>query len=481
MSQPVYQTIILGGGFTGLFTALHLSHEHYPRSVILIDQNERFCFKPLLYEYFSGEMDANQVVPRYAELLHRSGVIFVQDSVQSIDLQQQQIQLTGGDSYRYSNLVLALGSVTGFFGVQGAQEYALPFRTQQDAIAIDHHLRDRFQRAIQLTDPQQRRRLLTIGVVGGGPSGVEMAGTLADLLPQWYQALGGPAQEVRVVLVSHSDILEGDINHRLQEDAKQALHQRSVPVELVTGAKVTAVHADALEYSQNDRPQRLETSTVIWTAGTNLHPLIKSLPISDEHRDRHGRLHVTPTLQLPDFPEVFAGGDCAVELQPHDHPADGYEQPERQSHQSTSAEEQHPDTKPLPPTAQVAYQQGAAIAYNLRALALGYDPKPAKVNLRGTLLKLGLEDSIANLFNKVEVTGELGHLIRQGAYLELLPTPIHNFKATTEWLREEVFQHHSGGVDKAVKVAEVVGGVVVGAIVTKKLIQALGNNSNHQS
>jgi NADH dehydrogenase FAD-containing subunit len=89
MSNPVYQTVILGGGFAGLLTALHLSHKHYPRSIVLIDQSERFCFKPLLYEYFSGEMEPDQVVPRYDEFLKGSGVIFVQDSVQAIDLHQR--------------------------------------------------------------------------------------------------------------------------------------------------------------------------------------------------------------------------------------------------------------------------------------------------------------------------------------------------------------------------------------------------------
>jgi len=97
MTNPVYQTVIVGGGFTGLFTALYLSHQHYPRSVILIDQQQRFCFKPLLYEYFSGEMQPDQVVPRFEELLEGSGVIFVQDTVQSIDLHQRQVKLASGD------------------------------------------------------------------------------------------------------------------------------------------------------------------------------------------------------------------------------------------------------------------------------------------------------------------------------------------------------------------------------------------------
>jgi NADH dehydrogenase FAD-containing subunit len=479
MTHPTYQTVILGGGFAGLFTALHLSHQHYPRSVILIDQNDRFCFKPLLYEYFSGEMDSTQVVPRYSELLHHSGVIFVQDAVQSIDLHQRQVQLVGGDCYSYSNLVLALGSTTGYFGVEGAKENAMPFRTQDDAIALDRHLRDRLQRAAQLDDLEQRRRLLTTAVIGAGPSGVEMAATLADLLPQWYQAIGGNPEEIQVVLINHSqNILEGDINSQLRTTAETALGQRAAPVKFLLGAEVTAIRPNTVEYQYHGQSGILPAGTIIWTTGTNTHPLIKSLPIPDEHRDKHGRLHVTSTLQLPDFPEVFAGGDCAVDLQPTPAEHDSYESPEKQHDQSTSAEEQHPELKPLPPTAQVAYQQGAAIAQNLRLLALGYDLRPAKVSIRGTLLKLGLEESVANIFNRVEVTGELGHLIRQGTYLELLPTPIHDFKATAEWLKDELFEPHTAdGLKQAAKVAGVVGGVVVGAIAAKKLLNALSHDS----
>jgi len=474
MTTPIYQTVILGGGFIGLFTALHLSHQHYPRSIILIDQNDRFCFKPLLYEYFSGEMDADQVLPRYEELLKNSGVIFVQGSVQAIDLPQRQVQLMSGDCYRYSNLVLAVGSVTGYFGVEGAKENALSFRTQEDAIGIDWHLRDCLQRAIQLQDSALRRKLLTTIVVGGGPSGVEMAATLADFVPQWYAAIGGNPEEVQVVLINHGELLEGDINGQLRTTAEQALQERAVPVEVIIGAKVTAVHSDHLEYQRNGQVETLVSGTIIWTTGTNTHPLIKSLPIPDEHRDKHGRLSVTSTLQLPDFPEVFAGGDCAVDLQPESGIGDEYEPAEHQSEQATRAETHHPNLKPLPPTAQVAYQQGAAIAYNLRALALGYDLKPANVNLRGTLLKLGLNNSAANAFNTIEVTGEAGHLIRQGTYLELLPTPIHNFKATTDWLKDEIIErHHPDGVKQAVKAAGIVGGVVVGAAIARRIARSL--------
>jgi NADH dehydrogenase len=152
---------------------------------------------------------------------------------------------------------------------------------------------------------------------------------------------------------------------------------------------------------------------VIWTGGTEPHPLLKELAIAPEHRDPRGRLQVSSTLQLPDFPEVFAAGDCAYVKE-----------------------------DPQPPTAQVAYQQGKAIAENLRAIAQGKQPQPAPVAMRGTLMKLGVGEGVANLFNRLTLTGELGHLIRQAAYIELLPTPGRNFRATTEWFTDALFQRH---------------------------------------
>jgi NADH dehydrogenase FAD-containing subunit len=455
MNSPVYQTVIVGGGFTGLFTALHLAHEHYPRSVILIDKDERFCFKPLLYEYFDGEMENFQVVPRFSELLKGSGVIFVQDAVESIDLHQREVKLASGNSYNYSNLVLALGSVTGYHQVEGAKENAFPFWTQADAIALEQHLRDCLQKAVKTEDSEQRRKLLTVVIVGGGASGVEMAATLADFLPHWYSALGGDSSEIRVVLLNHGQkILDGDVNDPLRTIAEKELQKRTVPVEILMGAEATTIHSNAIEYKSNDEVKTLPTSTTIWTAGTSTHPLIKDLPIPKEHRDRRDRPLVTPTLQLLDFPEVFVGGDCAAV-------------------QDNS----------LPPTAQVAYQQGANIAHNLKAIALGEELKPVKVNIRGTLLKLGINDAAANLFNVFEVAGETAHLIRQGTYLTLLPTPIHDFKATTEWVDEEIFHHHLDPHDvgkKVVQAVEIVGAGVMGILGARKLLKMLGDEEKSE-
>lgn len=412
--NQAHPTVILGGGFTGLLTALHLCHQNYPHPVILVEQKERFVFKPLLYELLSGEMTVNQVCPRYGELLDCSNVTLVQDAVRAIDLPQKQVKLTSGLCYTYSNLVLALGSDISYFGIEGAKENSLPLRTDEDVMVLEKHLRICLQRASQTKDLQQRRSLLTVAVIGAGPAGIELAATLADLLPRWYGKLGGDLQEMRIVILNRSqEILKGDVNGRLRDTARKALQNRTIPVELELGVLVGALESNRVEYKLQDEIKTLEAATIIWTAGNTIHPLIKTLPISEKNRDRAGRIWVTPTLQLPEFPEVFAGGDCAAL------------------------------GKPLPATAQVAYQQGSAIAHNLKALAEGDTPKPAKVFLRGTLLKLGLGESAANIFDRFEITGRVGHLIRQGTYLELLPTPVHNFKATTEWLTDQLFYRYS--------------------------------------
>jgi NADH dehydrogenase FAD-containing subunit len=409
-------TVTVGGGFVGLFTALHLKHHHYPHPVVLIDPQARFTFKPLLYEYLTGEMTSEQVLPRYADLLQGSDIQFVQDRVTHVDLAQRSLETASGLNYTYQHLVLGVGSTQGYFGTEGAREHAFAFRTQQDVEALEQHLRDCLQKACQTEDAAERRQLLTVAVVGAGPAGVEAAATLADLLPQWYDALGGHIRDLHLVLVNHGqEILKGDINSHLQETALTALKQRVMPVELLLGVAVKSVSPNQLCYQAQDADplQILPTATTLWTAGTATNPLIQDLALSDQQRDRHGRPLVSPTLQLPDFPEVFAAGDCAVV-----------------------------SSKSLPPVAQVAYQHGKGIAQNLMALSQGQSPLPVEVNLRGTMMKLGIRNGVANLFNKVQINGRTGDLIRNATYLEMLPTPLHDFKTTVEWIEDSIFHRY---------------------------------------
>lgn len=407
-------TIILGGGFVGLFTALHLSHQNYSHPIVLIEPRNHFVFKPLLYELLTGEMHEDQICPSYAELLAGSSVTLIQDQAQSLDLLQRRVTLSSGQSYPYRNLVLALGSRATYFDTPGAAVHTFPLTSASEAVALRNHLQACLHQARRTADPAERLRLLTVAIVGAGPAGVELACTLADILPVWYDQLGGNYEEIRIVLVNRSDeILKGDINSRLRETAQRALSQRTIPVELLLDAAVKEIHPTGMSYEQYEMPGFLAAQTIAWTAGTVPHPFLKQLPIAPAHRNHRGQLQVLPTLQLPDFPDVFVGGDCA-----------------------------YVSDAPQPATAQVAYQQGKAIAHNLQAIAEGRSLAPVQVTLRGTLMKLGIGEGVANLFNRLEVKGELGHLIRQATYLELLPVPGHNFKATTEWFTDSLLQRH---------------------------------------
>ncbi len=414
LASETLPTLILGGGFTGLFTALHLSRQHYTTPTILIDREWSFIFKPLLYEVLSGEMNMQFICHRYDSLLHKSGITFIRDEVQSIDLQQRKVNLVSGLHYTYSNLVLSLGGVVGYCGVKGAKEYTLPFSTIEDAMTLGKQLRDCLQRATQSEELQQKKTLLTFAILGAGRTGVELTATLADLLPEWYDSLGGEIADIRVVLIQRGkEILKGD-RDRLRQTAEDALQKRSVLVEVMLETAVIEVRPNIIVIKRNDRVEEITAATIVWTTGIVTNPLIDNLSIPEEGRDQHGRLKLTDTLELLDFPEVFAGGDCAVM--------------------------EHP----LPLTAQVAYQQGATIAHNLQALSEGHSPIAAEIEMRGTLMKLGLNESVAELFDRYEVQGELGHLIRQAAYIELLPTIARNFKGTIEWISDELFQRCAG-------------------------------------
>jgi NADH dehydrogenase len=421
MNSSESPVVILGAGFVGLFTALHLERQKNiapTLPVILVDRGSHFCFKPLLYEYFTGEMESDQLIPAYQELLADSEIKFVQDTIESIDLDNSQVHLANSGVQPYKYLVLALGCVPAFFA-EGAKENALTFQSRADADRLKQHLMDCMEKAIKTEDPEERRKLLTVAVVGGGPAGVELSLTLGDVLPQWYEAIKGHKDDIRIVLLNRGDILQGDVNSLLRDTARKSMEERVVPVELLLGASVTAVPPNAIEFTRDDKPERLEAGTVMWMCGTQVHPLIKALSVPAERRTKRGQLLVNPTLQLLDYPNVFAAGDCAAVLQPDT------------------------EAKPLPPTAQVAYQQGAAIANALKTVAQGLEPKPGKVTLRGTLMKLGYGTGVANLFDRYEISGKLGQMIRQLTYIELLPVPGRNLRETGDWLRDAVFLHHA--------------------------------------
>ena len=414
-SKNEQATVIVGGGFVGLFAALHLRHKNYDRPVTVIDANPNFVFKPLMYEYLSGEMGDVEIMPRFGKLFQGSDITFVQGKVTNVDLNEKQVKLESGLEYNYENLVLSVGSTQAYFGTKGAEEHSFPMRDKEDTQRLQDHLRDCLQKALQTEDDEKRQQLLTVAIVGAGHSGIEMSTTLSDFLPTWYAKLGGQIREIRIVVIDMvDDILPGDADD-VRETVLDAMKKRTVPIEVKLEASAKGVSPEGLEYQPKgaDSTEMISAATVVWTAGIATNPLVKTLDLQDDERDKRGRPLVLPTLQLLNHPEVFAAGDCATV-----------------------------DGDPQPPIAQVAYQQGAGIAHNLLALAKGKTLEPVKVHLRGTLLKLGVRDGLADLFDKFQIKGKLGAMIRDATYIEMLPTPVRNFRATTEWLTEEIFERY---------------------------------------
>jgi len=378
-----------------------------------VEPQDDFVFKPMLYEVLTEELPPSVVCPSYKELLVNSGVDHIRAKVTDIKLTEKQLTLDGGQTQSYDYLVLGVGSVQGYLGAKGAQEHAFAFRSQAEAIALRDHLKSCLQKSLTTTDSAEKETLLTVAIVGAGPAGVEMAATLADLLPSWYVPMGGNINDLKIYLVNHAPgILAGDANSGLKRCALEQLQQRAIPVTLKLGVGVKEVTPDSLQFVETgeDEIRSLTTGTTIWTAGTAVNPLLKSLAtqIPGEELDRHGQPLVNSSLQLPSFPEVFAAGDCVTVKD-----------------------------NPKPALAQIAYQQGAAIAKNLMAFHGGKALVSPDPQLRGTLMKLGLNNGVANLFDRVRIQGKAGDLLRNATYLELLPTPLHNFKATTTWLQEE--------------------------------------------
>ena len=277
--------VIVGGGFGGLFTALELAGAG---SVTLISDEDHFLFTPMLYEYLSGEVEEWHIAPKYRELLDEN-IRLVQGAVANIDLTQKRVTVeASGEPIEYDILVLAVGGVTNYAGVPGAEEFAIPFRK----IAHADLLRNRMVAALDHVPPnlppQDTRRALTFAVAGAGASGVELSTKMADLLRDAFErrALTG---EPRVLVIEMGQKIVPGMGDAIREIVTEALTESRVEVHTLT--RVVRITQNTVTVEHNGAQTDIETAAVVWTGGVRVNPVVDK----PGHRENRSWSHTCGT------------------------------------------------------------------------------------------------------------------------------------------------------------------------------------------
>lgn len=386
MTQQPARICILGGGFGGLYTALRLSQlpwKSQKPEIVLVDQSDRFLFSPLLYELLTGELQTWEIAPPFSEILAGTGVRFSQGIVADINIDEQRVHLQEGSGIPYNRLVLALGGETPLDMVPGAISYAFPFRTVDDAYRLEARLR------LIEESPVDKIR---VAIVGAGYSGVELACKLADRLEN----------RARIRLVEMTDqILRTSPEHN-RVIASKALEARGVWIDLETRVQEIEPNAIALEYK--NQVDTIPVDIVIWTVGTRVAPVVRSLPLKQNQRSQ---LTTTSTLQVVDRPEIFALGDLA---------------------DCRDIEGQQ-----VPSTAQAAFQQADYVGWNIWASLTERPLLPFRYQHLGEMMTLGI-DSATFTGLGIKLDGPLAYVARRLAYLYRMPTLGHKLKVGINWI-----------------------------------------------
>ena len=362
MHADLPHVVIVGAGFGGLRAARALRRA--PVRVTIVDRHNYHLFQPLLYQVATAGLSPEDIAhPVRAILRRQRNAGFRLAEVEAVDFEAKRLETTTGP-VPYDFLVLAVGGATNFFGLRSLEASALPLKDVEDAVAIRNHVLRMFELGVQEPDPDRRRAMLTIVVVGGGPTGVEAAGALSELvrlvLTKDFPTLD--VKDVRVVLLEATDRLLADLPERLREYTGETLWRKHVEVRF--GARVVGFDGERVALQGGEV---IPARTLLWAAG------VRAAALADRVRSRQGplgRLVVRPTLQLAERDEVFAIGDAAfVEA-------------------SGAA---------LPMMAPVAMQQGELAARNVVHLARGEPLETFRYRDPGSLATIGRTAAVARL------------------------------------------------------------------------------------
>jgi NADH dehydrogenase len=392
--------LIVGGGFGGLAAARELARAFGGTEdvgVALVDRMNYTTFWPMVPSIIPSNAEVRHVAHSLRRILKPLGVEFFQDEVSDVDFEARRVK-AGSNEYPYDYLVLAPGSRTTFFGTRGAAENAMDIKGLPDALRVRNHVIDCFEEAQRLGDGAPDE-LLTFVVVGGGPTGVEAAADMHDLVFDVLQDdyTNVEFDRVRMVLVNAEDhILKGLDSSLVNAATRRLASQR---IEVINGAKVEEVKPDAVVISEG---RTIPTRTTIWAAGIEPPPLVGKL---DAQKDYRERILVDRYLRVKSRPAVYAVGDC------------------------TSMQYDGP---PVPALAQAAEQQGNRAAANIAAEIENGAPVAFRYRSVGQLVDLGEGSALVDILG-VKLGGLLGALIWKGVYLYELGYDLNRAHVLADW------------------------------------------------
>ncbi|HEY7627932.1 MAG TPA: NAD(P)/FAD-dependent oxidoreductase [Ilumatobacteraceae bacterium] len=376
-----HKVVIIGSGFGGIRAAKVLAKagDRAATDVTIVDANNFHTFQPLLYQVATAGLDADDIGFPIRRIFRRNPSIhFVLGEVTAIDLAAQAVTVADGRAFPYDSLIIAAGSVSASFGVAGVDEHAFPLKTLRDALALRAHLLTRFERASAEPDGVHD---LGIVVVGGGPTGVEMAGGLRELIDKVFRKdfpnlSGIPAP---ITLVEAADRVLGTFHRSLSDEAATTLRRRQIEVEL--GVGVDHIEPDAVVLKDG---RRISAGTIIWAAGVTASPVARLLGVD---LGRGGRIPVGNDLTVRGHPNVFAIGDIAL------------------------------TAEPLPQVAQPAIQGGRYAAETIVARLSGRSMPPFRYRDKGSMATIGRNQAVAELPGNLRFHGFIGWLMWLGLHL----------------------------------------------------------------
>lgn len=294
--------VVLGAGFGGLTVCQHLKHAK--ARITVVDRQNHHLFQPLLYQVATAGLSAPEIAQPIRSILHdQPNVTVLMERVENIRLADRTVEIET-DQLRYDYLVMALGGVTTYFGHPEWESIAPGLKTLDDAVKIRRDVLLAFEKAETAQTAEERERLMTIVVVGGGPTGVELAGAFAELarhvLARDFRRID--ARKARIIVIEASEVVLSHLSRELAERGQRQLE--GLGVEVRTGTRVTALTQGCVETTTG----RIYAQNIIWAAGVGATPLTKKLGVE---LDRAGRVKVNPDLSVPGFPNAFAIGDMA--------------------------------------------------------------------------------------------------------------------------------------------------------------------------